>query len=413
MGACTSQANIPRQYSPLRQAIKSVPTNSSAARIVNPDFRMILVGAYIHHIKQTYHIIHKISQSITFLIVAYYPKYTIYGIKATDIEPNCKLKKLNQFENTLLNLHDIFSGHNKFFINNIYNEIQTFNGFKYSHNSGSNKSEQSIKKHNQFHLPKLQLIRNSHSSQLNKWLQFQDTQKRKYRSIVIKITQIECGISHVLLLSSKGTVYTMGLNHNGECGITKYQANIQNPTLIEQFTDNGCNIQSISCGDYHSCCLDGVTKLLYTFGKNQFRQCTSNATDNILVPIIPKICKDKNIIKAKCGRDFTICLDDNGGLMTFGNILIEYDNLELMEMNGYVSDFSVGYDHVIIINDEQQISMVEPRVSDFVQQRTAFFIDDDSFEMFPFALTIGDNAKICAMVTASKYSLIIFQMTVE
>ena len=153
----------------------------------------------------------------------------------------------------------------------------------------------------------------------------------------------------------------MGLNHNGECGISKYQAYIKEPTLIKEFIVKCCYIISISCGDYHSCCIEGFKTIngIWTFGKNNYKQCDTTYDYSILIPKIHKAFLYKNIIKGKCGKDFTICLSDNGILSTFGNILIEYDDIKLMKMNNYIKDFVVANDHIIIINHENKISIVQ------------------------------------------------------
>ena len=198
----------------------------------------------------------------------------------------------------------------------------------------------------------------------------------------------------------------MGLNHNGECGITKYQANVKQPTLIEEFINNGCNIKSISCGDNHSCCVEGRKNLnlVWTFGLNDYKQCDASEERNILIPIVHGAFKYSNIIKGECGKDFTVVLDDRASLKTFGNILIEYDDLSLMESNTSVKDFSVGNDHVIIINDQNKISLVETRRDNKTAGRTTIMLENESFPSLP-----NDNT-LCKIVTTSDSSIMIFEM---
>lgn len=218
----------------------------------------------------------------------------------------------------------------------------------------------------------------------------------------------------------------MGVNYNGECGITQYQATISQPTLIEEFMNKGCNIKTISCGDYHSCCVEGGKNLnlVWTFGKNDYKQCDVSKERNILIPVVHQAFKSSNIIKGECGKDFSVVLDDRGNLKTFGNILIEYDNKKLMESNTSINDFTVGDDHVIIINDQYNISFVKPRIDDERPERATILVKTDniSFPGLPVLRSglhdkskrnINSNlfpksAQLLRMITSSHHSVLIF-----
>ena len=221
MGLCTSKANrnVPsrHQYAPIKHQSSLKKHRSSTHSITSTrtivrnkmdlDFRRVIVIAYIHHLQSNDECLNQrelpqIQESIIECIIAYYPKYLIYGINANDIDINCKFIKLNQFENTVCNINNIYTGNNRFYIKDIYDDLQCWNGFEYSHNTGTNEL---LKKDNHlFEISKMDIIRNSHSSQLNNWMKFQPELKKKHKKFTIKIIQIECGKNHVLLLSSKG-----------------------------------------------------------------------------------------------------------------------------------------------------------------------------------------------------------------
>lgn len=223
-----------------------------------------------------------------------------------------------------------------------------------------------------------------------------------------------------------GTVHSMGVNYNGECGISQYQATVSEPTLIDEFINKGCNIKSISCGDHHSCCVEGRKNLnfVWTFGKNDYKQCDVSKERNILIPIVHQAFKSSNIIKGQCGSDFTVVLDDRHQLKTFGNILVDYDDKKLMESNTSIIDFSVGNDHVILINDQNEISFVKPRVNNETAERSTILINTDnkSFPGLPSFRSDSNKRKkvninsnllpkspqIIKMVTASRHSILIF-----
>ena len=126
----------------------------------------------------------------------------------------------------------------------------------------------------------------------------------------------------------------------------------------------------------------------------------------ILIPRVHQAFKSSNIVKGECGRDFTVCLDDHRALRTFGHILIEYDNLDLMEMNTSVQDFSVGRDHVIIINDQQKISLVKRRKNDIEPERQTILISNAAFPNFDL-----NASRLCKIVTSLEYSILIFEVT--
>jgi len=438
MGLCTSKANrnIPphSQYTPMKPHSSLKKSRSSTFSVISKDFdldfRVTIVEAYIHHIQQLFNYydrdLSNTHQSIMDLIVAYYPKYYIYGLNVNDIDTNnnnIKFKRLEKFEKVLLDTNNILNGNDRFYIKDVMDDLHCWNGFSYSHNTGNN--EIITKDNDLFEISSIELTRNSYSSQLNKWIQFNPELKKKHKKFTIKITQIECGKSHVLLLSSKGTVHSMGVNYNGECGITQYQATVSQPTLIEEFISKGCNIKSISCGDYHSCCVEGRKNLnlVWTFGKNDYKQCDVQKERNILIPIVHQAFKISNIIKGQCGSDFTVVLDDRGSLKTFGNILIEYDDKKLMESNTSINDFSVGNDHVILINDQYKISFVKPRIDNETPERSTVLVNTDNIsfpglpllDMIPESNKLNSNLsspnkspQLVKMVTASHHSILVF-----
>ncbi|XP_059055129.1 protein RCC2 homolog [Achroia grisella] len=139
---------------------------------------------------------------------------------------------------------------------------------------------------------------------------------RRYRLIVSC-----CSAGHSILVSEEGEAYTFGRNTCGQLGFgdtTTRDVPEVVPTL------QGMNIIHAAVGRNHSLFVTD-TGTVYACGDNKSGQCgVGNNTPQILKPTRIKY-SGAPVVKVGCGAEFSMILDCNGALHSFG--LPEYGQL--------------------------------------------------------------------------------------
>ena len=96
-----------------------------------------------------------------------------------------------------------------------------------------------------------------------------------FLSPMINVIDIGCGIWHSCVLSDNGSVYTFGLNCDGQLGIGKDIPRANDPQLVifANDNDNGEDVEckKLSCGARHNCVLDEKGQL-WLWGYNKYKQ---------------------------------------------------------------------------------------------------------------------------------------------
>lgn len=173
------------------------------------------------------------------------------------------------------------------------------------------------------------------------------------------IIQIECGIAHLLFLSSSGRVYGIGNNNYCQLGFPFNQQNRykkwSQPVIIEKLVENHCHISYINCGKNHNVVVDENENKIWCFGDNTFRQCINKEVGVVMEPEIYPF--DGDIIKAECGMDFTCFIDNEGNCYGFGDFIFDLKGINhdsicvcLSEHGVLFKDFSVGNKHILLIS---------------------------------------------------------------
>lgn len=122
--------------------------------------------------------------------------------------------------------------------------------------------------------------------------------------------------THALIITADGKVLSVGNNEQGQCGHME-ESTLYKPKLIDKFTD--INIVQVATGKKHSLFLSD-NGIVYACGDNSFGQIGISDRLNIRTlrwPLRIGIY-GRNIIKIGCGDYFSVCLDDDGNLFTFG-----------------------------------------------------------------------------------------------
>lgn len=104
-------------------------------------------------------------------------------------------------------------------------------------------------------------------------------------SFVVNINSICCGTNHSAAVSSCGELFTFGWGEHGRLGHGDQDMR-HAPELVKALTENGHEIQKVSCGAAHTCALtrDGE---VFAFGWNMHGQAGAgpDAEENCLLPI--------------------------------------------------------------------------------------------------------------------------------
>ena len=123
---------------------------------------------------------------------------------------------------------------------------------------------------------------------------------------------IACGTNHSLILREDGAIFSAGNNSNGQCGI--YSEPVYSKTFQRITSKNKFN--KISCGDNFSVALDTEGKL-WSWGNNTLGQLGIGNT-NYTTTINNVSTTETNILDVSCGHNFTIFSTING-LFGFGD----------------------------------------------------------------------------------------------
>lgn len=138
---------------------------------------------------------------------------------------------------------------------------------------------------------------------------------RKYRFIASS-----CSAGHSVLVDENGEVYTFGRNTCGQLGFgDTVPRNVPEPVPALK----GKNIIHAAVGRHHTLFVTD-TGTVYACGDNKCGQCgIGNTTPQVLKPT--RVRYKAPVIKVGCGAEFSMILDCNGHLHSFG--LPEYGQL--------------------------------------------------------------------------------------
>uniref|UniRef100_A0A0V0GAN5 Alpha-tubulin suppressor n=1 Tax=Triatoma dimidiata TaxID=72491 RepID=A0A0V0GAN5_TRIDM len=153
----------------------------------------------------------------------------------------------------------------------------------------------------------------------------------------MNVVNASCGRNHTLLLTDRGTVYAMGDNKMGQCGVGNSNPNIMSPTRIRY---RGPPIVKVVCGGDFSMILD-LKGNLHSFGDPEYGQLGHNSSGEYFVTatkltrapekapkqVITWIEKTKDhvtpvevadIVDIACGTNHTVVLDSRRRVFTWG-----------------------------------------------------------------------------------------------
>ncbi len=144
--------------------------------------------------------------------------------------------------------------------------------------------------------------------------------------------QVCCGSSHSLVVTSSGALYTFGSNGLGQLGLGSVSDQLS-PARVDAFFRENIKIKEVAAGSYHSVALT-VKGAIYSFGHSEYGQhgvvdvtgrdlrykdlTNYFFTPRIVHPFNPPEEGAVTIVSVKCGTQYGIALDNEGGVWTWG-----------------------------------------------------------------------------------------------
>uniref|UniRef100_A0A3B0MZE5 Regulator of chromosome condensation (RCC1) repeat, putative n=1 Tax=Theileria annulata TaxID=5874 RepID=A0A3B0MZE5_THEAN len=126
----------------------------------------------------------------------------------------------------------------------------------------------------------------------------------------LKVKEVTCGLEHTVMLLNDGSVYSWGLNRNGQCAQMQCYEVISTPTLVT-FT-NDCPVRVVTSGNHHVCCLNHDYEL-FVWGKAF--HLGLNCSD-LFRPM--KLETKLNLKSVYAGKQVSYLLDQEHNLYSFG-----------------------------------------------------------------------------------------------
>eukprot|EP00474_Spongospora_subterranea_P006862 CRZ07320.1 hypothetical protein [Spongospora subterranea] len=133
----------------------------------------------------------------------------------------------------------------------------------------------------------------------------------------VYILSVACGLSHSLLLSADGVVFSMGDGNNGRLG-HKSSTGLTEPHPIQQL--QGIKVAYIACGAYHSIAIDGnETGTVYSWGKNDSGQLGLGHRNDCSSPTVIEALSSKPIKMIACGWEHNLAITVQGEALSWGS----------------------------------------------------------------------------------------------
>ena len=180
-------------------------------------------------------------------------------------------------------------------------------------------------------------------------------------ALVVKMACANGG-QHTIILSDDGTVHTFGHNCSGQLGlgsnkfVPNAMATMPLPTPIPTLS----KIKQISCGYYFTVCVDHEG-FMWSFGENNTGQLGTGNKTNLFVP--QKIQEIPPVLSVSCGYAYTLIITNDSDLWSCGNNNFGQLCLKSLETQykpqkssfSNILKISAGQNHSLFQNNEGEI----------------------------------------------------------
>ena len=153
-----------------------------------------------------------------------------------------------------------------------------------------------------------------------------------------------------------GTLYSFGYNWDGQLGLGNNKFEVLLPTPIPNLP----KITQISCGGYFTVCVD-CEGFMWSFGENNYGQLGTGNTTNFKVP--QKNLEIPPVLSVSCGFEYKLIITTDSNLWSCGNN--KYGQLCLGNKESQskpqktsfseILNISTGYSHSLFQNDKGEI----------------------------------------------------------
>uniref|UniRef100_A0A0A9WLQ6 Protein RCC2 n=1 Tax=Lygus hesperus TaxID=30085 RepID=A0A0A9WLQ6_LYGHE len=131
----------------------------------------------------------------------------------------------------------------------------------------------------------------------------------------IRVAVSGCNAAHSVFITEDFKVYTLGRNERGQLGTGDIETRYT-PYFLESMKDH--NVVNASCGRNHTLLLtDRGT--VYAMGDNKMGQCGVGSKNPMIQQPTRLRYRGPPIVKVVCGADFSVILDLKGNLHSFGD----------------------------------------------------------------------------------------------
>ena len=120
------------------------------------------------------------------------------------------------------------------------------------------------------------------------------------------------GYYHTITLSDDGTVHSFGKNKEGQLGLGHNNQDVSLPTPIPNLP----KINLISCGEDFTICVD-YEGFIWSFGRNGLGQLGTGNKTYFNVP--QKVVNTPPVLSVSCGASHTLIITNDDNLWSFGN----------------------------------------------------------------------------------------------
>lgn len=126
-----------------------------------------------------------------------------------------------------------------------------------------------------------------------------------------------CNACHSVIVTDEGVTMTFGRNDKGQLGLGDTETRTL-PVIVDGL--KGIDVVAAACGRSHTLFLtsDGI---VYACGDNKMGQCGTNqqSVQQITTPTRIAFKENKRIVKIACGAEFSMIVDVDGRLYSFGH----------------------------------------------------------------------------------------------
>ena len=177
------------------------------------------------------------------------------------------------------------------------------------------------------------------------------------------------GEKHTVCLSDEGILHSFGFSTKGQLGMGEV-TRVSHPTKIENFYTLNNQIlplpiiKQVSCGAYFTICVD-YDGSIYSFGENNYGQLGIGNTQHYNTP--QKVQDIPPVSSISCGVFHTLVITEDNNLWSFGNNL--QGQLCLGNTNNQVKPTQTSFSNII-----KNISWLSFIIS---KRRTRKFLDVD------------------------------------